>query len=410
VSGDATSSLVTVNASAGSGTFAAALANAFASEIAAGTNATVRQQFGSASAGLQARLNQLARRGPLTATQRANIESEISRLDFLHYNSAPAQVASTASVPGSPSSPKTLRNAGIGVVVGALLGLILAFLRESFDRRLRGSAAIEATLGYRLVGHVRADSLGRAVRPSRGADGRAAGDVEAFRIMRRNVERLAAGHDHRAIVVTSALPEEGKSSVAASLALSAAATGRRTLLIEADLRRPSLARMLGLSPAPGLSELLNGETDATAVIQTVPAQPSAPSRNGGAPSPNGSAGRLAAIASGRPSSRSAELLASARMPEFLADVKRSYDLVLLDAAPLLPVVDTLELLDIADAVVLCVQSGRTTREQAQAARAALGQFPPEAVGIAVTGLRPRDEPAGHGLYAYDYSGAERVEA
>jgi uncharacterized protein involved in exopolysaccharide biosynthesis len=139
---DSTSGLVNVTASTGSGAFAARVANAFAAQIAVNTTSAARRQFASAITTLSRRLHQL---GPTTlanAAERSNLETEISRLEFLHSNSTPGQVAKSAEAPGAPASPKPARDAALGLAAGLLLGLILAFLRESLDRRRRGSAEI----------------------------------------------------------------------------------------------------------------------------------------------------------------------------------------------------------------------------------------------------------------------------
>jgi polysaccharide biosynthesis transport protein len=408
---NSTSGLVEVTAGANTGPLAAQIANAFAKQIAVTTTATAKQQLATATTTLRQRLGRLNPTSATAAPERANVEADISRLEFLQANATPGDVASIADVPGSPSSPKKLRNTGLGLLAGALLGLILAFVTESLDPRLRGSAAVRSELRYPVVGEVRARALGRAIQPSSVTDREAAGDVETFRIMRRKVDLLGGEGVHRAIVVTSALPEEGKSTVASSLALAAAVTGRRTLLIEADLRRPSLAGMLGIAPAPGLTEFLLGEAGPQDVLQTIPVESPGRAPNGSGPPEHSDEARnvLVCIPAGGPSSRSAELLGSARMQTLLRDVRQVYDLVVVDTPPLLPVADTLELLPLVDGVILCVRSGHTTRQQAHAVKEALAQFPDEATGLVVTGLLRRDEPGG-GLYAYSYSEGERVRA
>ncbi|HEX4010887.1 MAG TPA: hypothetical protein VHX62_12800 [Solirubrobacteraceae bacterium] len=420
---DSTTGLLDVDATAGTARFAAALANAYAARIAAVTTSSVRRQLATASRALKRRLGQLGSTAGGVAAERANLLDDISRLEFLQATGAPGQVVRTATPPASPASPEPARNLGLGLIAGLLIGLIAAFMREAFDRRMRGSTEIAGRLGLRLVGHVRGKSLGKAIHPDMGSDRDLAGDVETFRILRTNVELLLGEEPRRAVLVTSALPEEGKSTVASSLALASAAAGRRTLLLEADLRRPSLARRLDIPPSPGLSDYLLGLAEASAVLRPVhvrgataaPAHAAAGNGNGDGDGDGDAGGdRLAAIAStnlsclpaGRLHGGSAELLASTRMRELLEDVTSVYDVVILDTAPLLPVADTLALLAHASAVILCVRSGQTTHEQTQAAREALAGVAPEITGVVVTDVRARDETAGRGLYPYRYS-AER---
>jgi polysaccharide biosynthesis transport protein len=418
---DSTTGLLDVRANSGTARFAAALANAYAARIAGVTTGSVRRQLAIASRTLKQRLSQLRSTAGGVAGERANLLDDISRLEFLQATGAPGQVVRAATPPASPASPRPARNVGLGLIAGLLIGLIAAFLREAFDRRMRGSTEIADQLGLRLVGHVHGKSLGKAIHPDMGSRRDLAGDVETFRILRTNVELLLGEHPRRSVLVTSALPEEGKSTVAASLALASAAAGRKTLLLEADLRRPSLAERLGIPSSPGLSDYLLGLAEASTVVRSVHVQGAGARIAHGATSNghngnstgNGYAARggLAAIASanlsclpaGQLHGGSAELLASTRMRELLDDVMSAHDVVILDTAPLLPVADTLPLLSQAGAVILCVRSGQTTHEQTEAAREALVRVAPEITGVVVTDVRPRDEAGGRGLYPYRYS-------
>jgi Mrp family chromosome partitioning ATPase len=422
---DTNTGLLDVSASAPTARFAAALANAYARRIAATTTATAQRQFSSAARALRRRLSQLGGATSGNAGERATLQDEISRVEFLQATSSPAQLVSAALTPGSPASPKPVRDVGLGLIAGLLIGLIAAFVREAFDRRIRASGQIANELGLPVVGHVRRGTLGRAVLPWKTGDREAAGDVETFRILRNNLDLLLAGHGAGPVLITSPLPEEGKSTVAASLALASAAAGRRTLLIEADLRRPSLATRLGIGPTPGLADYLSGRTESEAVMRPVPMPrgvtvvAAAAANGNGNGNGNGDghhngngAGHspaLVCLPAGHVGGGAAELLASPRMRELLADVTSAYDLVILDTPPLLPVGDTLGLLPGAGAVILCVRSGQTTRDQIQAASEALGRVQPAVSGLVVTGVRARDDAGGQGLYPYRYSYAGRPD-
>jgi Mrp family chromosome partitioning ATPase len=207
----------------------------------------------------------------------------------------------------------------------------------------------------------------------------------------------------RTVAVTSAGPEEGKTTVAASLAYAASLSGSRTLLIECDLRRPVLAKRLGLADRPGVGDAVLGNVSVREVIQEVPIPDAAGSSNGhgAALSSTGTGGSFHCIVAGTPTPQPAELLESQRFTEFFKEVCGLYDLVVVDTAPLLAVVDTLQIVPHVERLVLCVRRGKTTREQASAARATLERLPDRPAGLVVTGIRERDE-AYYGGYAYGY--------
>jgi capsular exopolysaccharide synthesis family protein len=282
-----------------------------------------------------------------------------------------------------------------------MLGIGAAFLRQGLDRRIREAADVPADMGGPVLGYVRGEALGRGPVALTGRKAPKAlddDDLEPLRILRTNLGFLDPDGPLRTILVTSPLPEEGKSTVATSLAWLEAVGGRRTLLVDCDLRRPSVAQRFGVSPTPGLSDYLAGRASPAEILQTVAAPVGA--------SPNGSEApaepQLVCIAAGTPAPNPAELLGSVRFRTFLAQVAEVYDRVVLDSPPLLPVGDTLELLPQVDGVLLCLRFGQTTRDQALAGRTALSHFPAKPTGIVLTGVRPGAESGDFGYYAYTH--------
>jgi succinoglycan biosynthesis transport protein ExoP len=399
--------LVDIDATWTDADVAAQLSNDFAREAAVYTNAQARDEYRSAMDGLQDRLGNLGT--DVTAqAERAALSGQIARLRFLADNAEPATVAEIAEPPGAPSSPRTKRNVALGLLLGLALGILVAFLRDTLDRRLRGSREVREELDFPLLGHVREQAMGHVLRVVGASDHELQPDFEACRIIRQNLEFAApAERPLRTIVVTSALPEEGKSTVAMGLAFASAAAGKRTLLVEGDLRSPDFAERLELRPTPGLTDYLVGQAEPQEVLQLV-----APATGEGSAGGNGNRPTLGlssvarpepvvCIACGTPSPQPAELLGSERMIQFLTKVSDVYEAVVIDSSPLLPVADTLKLLPHTDGVVLCVRSGQTTREQAHLAKSALEYLPGERpIGIVVTGLQPRDD---LGQYSYGYA-------
>lgn len=378
---------------------AADLANAFAREAAARDNERLRTAYRERASALRRQNRRLRGTEVSTYTRSANVD-RINRLDALARFSQPASVAVQASVPGRPVSPKPVRNSILGLFAGLTFGLLAAFVRDALDRRFRSVRDIKDELKVPLIGHVRNDTLGRAIISSNGTAPLSDQDLEAFRILRTNVDFLDVDRNASRIVVTSGLPEEGKSTVASALAAAYATSGRRVLLAECDLRRPTLAARFGLSPGPGLSDYLVGKAIPADVLQSVPVTDDAAPDQGGA---------LVCITAGTATPRPAELLGSARFKQFLDQVSEVYDVIILDSAPLLSVGDTLELVPLVERVVLCIRASRTTRDQARAAKAALDHFPDRPTGVVVTGLRPGDE-TDYGYYSYAYAYGPQTSA
>ena len=394
----AESNLVLVTATSRNGRFAARLANAVAREAVDRRVAAERRRFSRAAADLRRQLRALEGDADDAGT-RSIYAGRILNLESLSTLAQPVEIARRAETPSTPVRPKPIRNTVLGALLGLLLGLGLAFARHSLDRRLHGAREIHEELDLPLIGHVREEAMGTAgPKPS---DGRAPADVdrEAFRILRANLDFLGDGIS--LVAVTSALPEEGKSTVAASLAFAASATGKRVLLVECDLRRPSLSERLALRRAPGLSDYLNGTASPEQIVQFVDtALPASEGRTNGRqatsrPLSQGFACVMAGSATDQPS----ELLSTARFQRFLEEVKSVYDLVVVDTSPLLAVADTLQVLPLVDALLFCVRDGRSTREQVTGAKLALGHLPERPAGLVVTGLK-KNQRDNYGYYSY----------
>ena len=387
------SNLVNVVARSSDPRFAARLANAVAVEASRLAHREEARRIDRAIDSLAREAGGDAEGGGLSD---AVIEDQIVQLETVKRIAQPVRVAERAQVPTAAVSPKPLRSTFLGALLGLAIGLLAAFARDSLDRRLRGTRDVYDELGVPILAKVPERAMGKAGFVDNGVPPNADVDLEAFRMLRTNLEFLGDERRLRSIVVTSGLPEEGKSTVAAGLASAAAVAGRRTLLIECDMRRPSLADRLGIRRSPGLSEYLQGKATPQEVLQPVSTSP-APGRNGSTPDKELG---LVAIAAGGHTPRSAELLGSERFRDLLAHVSEVYDLVVIDTSPLLSVVDALELVPQVDGVIVCARLSRTTRDQAKAVRAALDRLPPRAMGAVVTGIRPGDEEGYEYYYAY----------
>lgn len=393
------SDLVVITAQASSARRASQVADEFANQTRSVVTNTERARYSNAAARLRVQFKDAERRKDRTAV--LALADRISRLVSLSSFATPVEVTEVAETPESPSSPRPVRDVMFALFLGLILASALAFLREALDRRLRTPNEIDEQLGLPMLGFVRDEAMGHVVQSANGAPLLEASDFEGFKIIKTNLDFLDVDSPPSSVLVTSAAPEEGKSTVAASLAFAWAAAGKNTLLVECDLRRPTLAKRLGLESRPGLTDWLGRVAEPKEILQPLNAGFASSANGGGA----AQAGSLVCITAGTPSPQPAELLGSQRCQAFLEEVTAYYDRVVIDTSPLLSVVDTLELIPQVEGVVLCVRITRTTRDQVRAARAAMGHFPDRPTGLVVTGMRRRDwgDYGYYGYPAYGYS-------
>jgi receptor protein-tyrosine kinase len=255
-----------------------------------------------------------------------------------------------ALAPTEPVRPRTKLNTAFGLVLGLALGAGLGFLRDFLDRTVKTPEELEAAAGAPVVGTIPPFKASKQPLPV-AAEPRTAA-AEAFRKLRTNFAFLGIDRENVCCVVTSPAAGDGKSTVAANLAIALAHAGQRVALIDADLRQPTLHRVFGLQHQVGTTTVLLGHTDPDDAMQHLgPALPSV-------------------LASGQLPPNPSELLGSHPMQQLLAKLRAAFDVVLVDCAPLLPVTDPMAAARFADGILLIARSGRTTRDQLQAATAA----------------------------------------
>jgi polysaccharide biosynthesis transport protein len=298
--------------------------------------------------------------------------------------SASARVVSPANLPRSANSNRVKLYA-LGLAAGLGSGLLLAFLLEYFKPGVRNSTEIEQSFGRPVVGSIPLALHGRFSKASyfRLLDSVISeplsflsGAVHATRI---NLELSSA--NSKVILITSAVPGEGKSTAAMLLAASAASSGKRTILLDCDLRMRSISEALRRKNQLGLSELLRGTATLADVIVEDPVR------------------KIHLIPAGSMAPNTADLLMSRGMKDLISILRRDFDCVLIDSPPLLPVVDALALATVADKILVVVEWGRTPRATISEAFRILG---PEANRVAGVVLNKVDfhELPGYGGYQY----------
>ncbi|MDI3257136.1 MAG: CpsD/CapB family tyrosine-protein kinase [Kyrpidia sp.] len=210
--------------------------------------------------------------------------------------------------------------------------------------------------------------------------------AETYRSLRTNIRFAAAAAEVRSLVVTSCMPSEGKTITAANLAVVEAQAGRRVLLVDADLRQPSLHHLMALSNRTGLTSVLIGERSL--------AQAAVPFQVEG----------LEVLTSGPLPPNPAELLASARMRALLERAEEEYDLVILDSPPILPVADAQILSSVVDGVLWVIRAGRVPREAAIKARQLLELAKARVLGVVLNDKRDKNGDGYYYYYSYSHGG------
>ncbi|GAW51810.1 MULTISPECIES: polysaccharide biosynthesis tyrosine autokinase [unclassified Nocardioides] len=301
-----------------------------------------------------------------------------------------ATIVDPATRPGTPVSPQPVRNLALGLILGLLLGAGAAVLRDLLDTTIKSTEDLAACTDAPVLGGIAFDSAARQ-RPLVSSLDSHAPRVEAFRVLRTNLQFVEVDHAAKVFVVTSALPEEGKTSTAVNLALTLAQAGHRTLLIEADLRRPKAAAVLNLDNAVGVTTVLLGRVTAEDAIQ------------------KHADSELDVLASGAIPPNPAELLQSNAMADLVKQLRADYDMVVVDAPPLLPVTDAALLATQADGALLVVRYGRTTKDQLTQAAERLRQVDASPVGVVLNMVPNNRRAAGYGYgYGYGYAPSSPV--
>jgi succinoglycan biosynthesis transport protein ExoP len=285
-----------------------------------------------------------------------------------------------ALTPSKPVRPQTRLNIILGLLLGLTLGVGLAFLREFLDRSVRTPEALEAAAGFPVVGTIPPFKATKQPIPVLNQPRTAA--AEAFRKLRTNFAFLSVDRDSVCCVVTSPNAADGKSTVAANLAIALAQSGQRVVLVDADLRKPSLHKLFDLSQRVGTTTVLLDHADVHDALQQL------------------GPGLPAVLTAGQLPPNPSELLGSRRMANLLAELRAAFEVVLIDCAPLLPVTDPMVISQFADGVLVIARSGTTTTDHAAAVKAACAKAGATVFGAVLnaSAVTEADQPATYAYY------------
>jgi polysaccharide biosynthesis transport protein len=378
----ANANVLEFTASTGSPQYSARLANAFADQYVAFESQSQVNGIDAAQAQLQQQLRGL----PPTSSNAAALQQSIQRLSQLRaVANGGVQVISRAATPSGPSGLTGPTTVALGALVGLALALLLTTLLESLDHRVDSVEEIEREYRLPLL----------AVVPQRAFREDAAADrdeeLEPYRILRSALDLEAMARKLDTLLITSAVANEGKTTVAIDLAHAIALTGRRVTLLELDLRQPTLGAQCGLDPRQGFTNVISGEESLSdLLVQPFPELP-----------------EFSVLPSGPLPSNPAELLESSAVANVLAEAVTPGGIVVIDSPPLNPVADTHVLLSnpAVNAALIVARIRHVTRQQIRQARAILDLHMLEPVGVVVTGMR-EGRRYGYGGYRRRPSGAE----
>jgi succinoglycan biosynthesis transport protein ExoP len=395
VSAQGESNIVNVSATSSSPALAAAIANTYTSLFVSEQQNSNHAYYASALALVNKQLAALPPRQKAGTAGLALQERAQSLGVLAELQSGTVKLAQAAAVPKSPSSPKVFRDTVLGAVLGLLLGLGIAFLLERFDRRIREPEDLEAIYGLPLLGTVpESKVLARSAR--REAQGRGAaraalppGEAEAFQLIRAHLRYFNVDRELRTLLVASPAPGDGKTTVALHLAVAAATVGSRVLLLDADLRHPTVADQLALKSEPGVSDVLIGSVSLSNATQSIDLD-----------QPPGVFGRgptLDVLVAGLLPPNPGELIESQAMETALEQARSTYDLIVIDTPPLTAVSDAFPLLRKVDGVVIVGRVGRNRREVAERLHRTLAGAGAPLLGVVANGYKAR-----RGSYADGY--------
>jgi polysaccharide biosynthesis transport protein len=365
---------------------------------------------------------QLQREVTLNETLQSTLRAKLQEVQIKEREQVEeVSLVRPATAPNAPTNPsQTAGKTIVGLLIGLTVGLVLAFVLESLDTSIGTIQDVESYLDVPVLGLIplidplkdpllappededEASPLSR-MRPFLISLLSPRSTVaEAYRSLRTNVEFLSLEKSAKTICMTSASLMEGKTTTAINLALSLAQTGKKTLLVEADLRKPFLHHAFGIQRDPGLTEVIVGNKDWRECLRTVTDLMLGPLGVDTLMStPN--IDKLYLLTSGTPPPNPAEFLNSQRMTDLIASFREEFDVVLFDCPPILPVTDAAILASKTDGTLIVYRVGKIARSALKRAKILLENVRGRVLGVVLTGLKAETSPDYEELQYYRYA-------
>jgi capsular exopolysaccharide synthesis family protein len=382
---DATSDVLPITVTDPSPTLATAIANSYAQQYIQFRKTAAEAQLTTSEALITAKLAALPPSQQNTQVGQA-LTTDRNELDLLKSSqTGDAQVVETAAVPNSPSFPNTSRDTTLGLLLGLLLGCALVTVLDRRDRRIKTPAEVEQLYGVPVIGTVPQSATLRKGRIG------TAHEEEAFLMIRAQLRYFDVDRHLKRVMVTSAESGEGKSLISLNLARAAARTDdRRALLIEADLRRPSLHRMIGRESGAGLAELLSHAQDLESGLRELVVTPDDMEETDRPL-------RLDILLAGSAPPNPVELLESQRMIQLLEQADTMYDVVIIDTPPIGVISDAIPLVHQVDGLLVITRMLYSRRDPATRLMKRLEGLNAHILGVVINSFQ-RTADASYGYY------------
>lgn len=299
--------------------------------------------------------------------------------------------------PEKPIKPRKTLNALISMILGVMLGLGLAFVIEFFDTSFKSAEDVEKNLNIAVLGSIplieKLDVSANDDEPDFNTRLITKNDPkspisESYRSLRTNIQFVNIDKKIETLLVTSSGPSEGKSTTIANLAITAAQQGHKTLLVDGDLRKPMIHNIFGLKRTRGITNVLAGTMDEKDVIQPTGIE------------------NLSVLSTGPIPPNPSELLGSKKMEDLLTRLKSDYNLILVDAPPILAVTDAAVVCPKLDGILMVVHSAKTDRDSAKRAKALLEHVGGNIIGVVLNAVSIKGGYGNYYYYYYTYYGAD----
>jgi capsular exopolysaccharide synthesis family protein len=398
-----TTDVIRFSANSGNAAIAAAVATEYARQFTLYYEQLDTGAIGQAIRGLRNRIAELRADGTTQGRKdAAALQSKVNQLETLRTLQTSSAVVVRPASPGAKIRPTPKKYGFIGIGLGLVLGIGLAFLRDAFDTRLRTGSDIAGILGVPVLGRIPPPKkrLDRERQLVMLADASGVG-ADAFRRLRMNLEFAAIGKQAQTIMVTSAVAAEGKTTTFANLAVAMALGGKNVALVDLDLHRPMIGRFFRVpEDQPGLSAVVLGHATIDQAVVPINLEdrllePGAGGRR--------SAGSLVVLPTGILPPDPGEFVGLEGVRHVIGALRDRYDVVLIDAPPLLAIGDGLTIAGFSDAVVAVVRADFARRGIMHELAATLEKVPPAKLGVVVCGDAGLDDPQYGAQYGYAYA-------